>query len=103
MAGTSFELRPVPPFRLDLTVCTLRRRTHNIVDRWDGYGGLVYFHLLLDRLAQAGNLDEQVLAAPNLTISAFALRFNCQIASTGAARSAPFTGASAAGTMSDWP
>jgi DNA-3-methyladenine glycosylase II len=29
-----------------------------VLSRWDGYGGLVYFHLLLDRLAQAGNLDE---------------------------------------------
>jgi DNA-3-methyladenine glycosylase II len=29
-------LRPVPPFRLDLTVWALRRRPHNIVDLWDG-------------------------------------------------------------------
>ena len=27
---------PVPPFRLDLTVWTLRRRAENILDRWDG-------------------------------------------------------------------
>jgi DNA-3-methyladenine glycosylase II len=32
----SFTLRPVPPFRLDLTAWALRRRSHNIVDRWDG-------------------------------------------------------------------
>lgn len=32
----SFELRPVPPFRLDFTVWVLRRRTENIIDRWDG-------------------------------------------------------------------
>lgn len=32
----SFTLRPVPPFRLDLTVWTLRRRPENILDRWDG-------------------------------------------------------------------
>jgi DNA-3-methyladenine glycosylase II len=32
----TFELKPVSPFRLDLTVWTLRRRTHNVVDRWDG-------------------------------------------------------------------
>jgi DNA-3-methyladenine glycosylase II len=31
-----FSLRPVPPFRLDLTVWTLRRRADNVVDRWDG-------------------------------------------------------------------
>jgi DNA-3-methyladenine glycosylase II len=31
-----FLLDPVPPFRLDLTVWTLRRRPDNLVDRWDG-------------------------------------------------------------------
>jgi DNA-3-methyladenine glycosylase II len=31
-----FQLKPVPPFRLDLTVWALRRRPHNMVDRWDG-------------------------------------------------------------------
>jgi DNA-3-methyladenine glycosylase II len=31
-----FQLKPVPPFRLDLTVWALRRRPHNLVDRWDG-------------------------------------------------------------------
>jgi DNA-3-methyladenine glycosylase II len=29
-------LRPIPPFRLDLTVWTLRRRARNQIDRWDG-------------------------------------------------------------------
>lgn len=32
----TFTLAPVSPFRLDLTVWTLRRRPENIVDRWDG-------------------------------------------------------------------
>jgi DNA-3-methyladenine glycosylase II len=32
----TFSLDPVPPFRLDLTVWTLRRRADNRVDRWDG-------------------------------------------------------------------
>jgi DNA-3-methyladenine glycosylase II len=36
MARNAFELTPLSPFRLDLTVWTLRRRAHNIVDRWDG-------------------------------------------------------------------
>lgn len=36
MACGTFELRPLAPFRLDLTVWTLRRRPTNIVDRWDG-------------------------------------------------------------------
>jgi len=31
-----FSLKPVPPYRLDLTAWTLRRRVDNNVDRWDG-------------------------------------------------------------------
>ena len=30
------ELRPRPPFRLDLTAWALRRQPHNAIDRWDG-------------------------------------------------------------------
>jgi DNA-3-methyladenine glycosylase II len=33
---TSFSLKVVPPFRLDLTVWALRRRPENKMDRWDG-------------------------------------------------------------------
>jgi DNA-3-methyladenine glycosylase II len=33
---TSWLIKPAPPFRLDLTVWTLRRRPDNAVDRWDG-------------------------------------------------------------------
>ena len=32
----TFVLKPVPSFRLDLTVWALRRRARNIIDRWDG-------------------------------------------------------------------
>ncbi|HJQ13151.1 MAG TPA: hypothetical protein VJ830_00270 [Anaerolineales bacterium] len=35
-AQTSFVLEPTPPFRLDLTAWTLRRRPDNMMDRWDG-------------------------------------------------------------------
>lgn len=35
MKSLSFGLRPKPPFRLDLTAWTLRRRERNIVDLWD--------------------------------------------------------------------
>jgi DNA-3-methyladenine glycosylase II len=35
-ASCTFVLRPVPPFRLDLTVSALRRRRRNLMDRWDG-------------------------------------------------------------------
>jgi DNA-3-methyladenine glycosylase II len=31
-----FIVRPVPPFRLDLTAWVLRRRARNLIDRWDG-------------------------------------------------------------------
>ncbi len=36
MESVNFSLRPIPPFRLDLTAWALRRRARNIVDRWDG-------------------------------------------------------------------
>lgn len=36
MARDTFELLPLSPFRLDLTVWILRRRAGNLVDRWDG-------------------------------------------------------------------
>ena len=32
----TYSLKPVPPFRLDLAVWTLRRRPENVIDRWDG-------------------------------------------------------------------
>jgi DNA-3-methyladenine glycosylase II len=36
MSQQTFDLEPVAPFRLDLTVWTLRRRPDNAIDRWDG-------------------------------------------------------------------
>ncbi len=36
MGALTFSLAPIPPFRLDLTVWTLRRRPDNLMDRWDG-------------------------------------------------------------------
>jgi DNA-3-methyladenine glycosylase II len=30
------DIEPSGPFRLDLTAWALRRRAHNVVDRWDG-------------------------------------------------------------------
>lgn len=36
MNPNTFFLKPPPPFRLELTVWTLRRRPENVVDRWDG-------------------------------------------------------------------
>jgi DNA-3-methyladenine glycosylase II len=42
----SFQLKPLPPFRLDLTAWVLRRRVDNIWDRWDGQ---VYRRILILR------------------------------------------------------
>jgi DNA-3-methyladenine glycosylase II len=36
LANLSLHLKPVAPFRLDLTVWVLRRRPHNLMDHWDG-------------------------------------------------------------------
>jgi DNA-3-methyladenine glycosylase II len=36
MKRITFLSDPTPPFRLDLTAWTLRRRPDNLVDRWDG-------------------------------------------------------------------
>ena len=35
-AAPALIVRPIPPFRLDLTVWALRRRARNAIDRWDG-------------------------------------------------------------------
>ena len=35
-ATLAFSIKPLPPFRLDLTAWTLRRRPSNAIDRWDG-------------------------------------------------------------------
>jgi DNA-3-methyladenine glycosylase II len=35
VAELTFTLRPQPPFRLDLTVWALRRRAHNVADRFE--------------------------------------------------------------------
>src|SRR5690348_5859278 len=36
MKRMTFLLDPTPPFRLDMTVWTLRRRPDNLMDWWDG-------------------------------------------------------------------
>jgi DNA-3-methyladenine glycosylase II len=58
----SFVLEPLPPFRLDLTVWTLRRRPDNLVDRW---GGETYRRILTREgkpfeiaVSQFGNRDQ---------------------------------------------
>ncbi len=75
MDSLSFNLKPLQPFRLDLTIWALRRRRENIVDRWDG---MTYRRaLVLDgkpvemAVVQEGKPDE-----PELSITATGLQFS---------------------------
>lgn len=62
----TFELRPAPPFRLDLTVWTLRRRPENEIDAWDGRVYRRIFFLgrtpVLTSVRQTGPIDKPRLA-----------------------------------------
>lgn len=64
----TFLHRPVPPFRLDLSVWVLRRRSENAVDRWDGQTYRRVFavdnHPLEVAVEQAGFVD-----APRLRVT----------------------------------
>ena len=68
-ASRTFVLRPIPPFRLDLTVWALRRRQRNLIDRWDGttYRRVIVIEGRPTELAvrQAGSS-----AAPRLIVTA---------------------------------
>lgn len=61
----SFALRPVAPFRLDLTAWALRRRPNNPIDRWDGrtYARTIAVaeHALDVEVTQTGTPDRPVL------------------------------------------
>ena len=65
----AFSIDPIPPFRLDLTAWTLRRRPGNIVDRWDGKtyrrALVVGSHPLEVKVEQTGSPD-----APRLKVRA---------------------------------
>jgi DNA-3-methyladenine glycosylase II len=60
-----FQIKPVPPFRLDLTVWALRRRPHYLVDRWDGQTYrrvlLVYEQPLEVAVTQTGPVEAPLL------------------------------------------
>lgn len=62
----NLALRPVPPFRLDLTVWVLRRRAENLVDRWDGRRYL--------RVLRAGGVARAVAVSQEGTAEAPTLR-----------------------------
>ena len=65
----TFFLKPVPPFRLDLSVWVLRRRPENAIDRWDGqtYQRVLVMgdKLLMVAVQQAGSVE-----TPRLRITA---------------------------------
>jgi DNA-3-methyladenine glycosylase II len=62
VAPFTLIIRPVAPFRLDLTVWALRRRARNAIDRWDGttYRRVVVIERRPTEIAvrQAGSLTE---------------------------------------------
>ena len=64
----SFQLKPKPPFRLDLIAWALRRRPDNIVDRWDGK---TYSRALLveGKPAEVEVIETGTLDNPRLRIS----------------------------------
>ncbi len=64
----SFGLKPIPPFRLDLTAWALRRRRENIVDRWDGS---VYRRVVVigDRPLEVGIIQNGSPEAPALEVT----------------------------------
>jgi DNA-3-methyladenine glycosylase II len=68
-ASSTSVMRPVPPFRLDLTVWALRRRSRNLIDRWDGttYRRVLTLGFTPTELTvrQEGSVD-----APQLIVSA---------------------------------
>lgn len=69
MNQAGFQLKPVPPFRLDLTVWALRRRPENAIDRWDG--GTYRRALILNgRVCGIEAIQTGTLENPRLEVSA---------------------------------
>ena len=62
-------LRPIPPFRLDLTVWALRRRARNQIDRWDG---VTYRRVIVvtGRPTELAVRQEGPLTGPRLIVTA---------------------------------
>jgi DNA-3-methyladenine glycosylase II len=61
----AFQLKPVPPFRLDLTAWALCRRPGNLVDRWDGHAYrrvlLIHNHPVEVAVTQIAPLERPLL------------------------------------------
>jgi DNA-3-methyladenine glycosylase II len=68
-ASTRLTVRPIAPFRLDLTVWTLRRRRRNAIDRWDGetYRRIV---VVGERPTEIAIRQTGSSTAPRLTVTA---------------------------------
>jgi DNA-3-methyladenine glycosylase II len=68
-AALTFVLRPIPPFRLDLTVWALRRRPRNLIDRWDG---ITYRRVIVmeGRPTELAVRQTGSVAAPRLIVTA---------------------------------
>jgi DNA-3-methyladenine glycosylase II len=62
-------VRPIPPFRLDLTVWALRRRPRNRIDRWDGttYRRVI---VVTGRPTEVAVRQEGLATAPRLVVTA---------------------------------
>ncbi len=65
MKPITFYLKPAPPFRLDFTVWTLRRRPENFWDQWDGTkyrrGFVLNGNPIAIEVVQTGSPDQPVL------------------------------------------
>jgi DNA-3-methyladenine glycosylase II len=84
MDSLSFDFKPLPPFRLDLTVWALRRRRDNIVDRWDG---TTYRRVLVldGRPVETAVVQQGKPDGPELSITATGLQLSSGTGSTLAA------------------
>ena len=69
MGQIEYHLKPLPPFRLDLTVWVLRRRPDNAIDLWDGQtyrrALIVEGEVTAIEVTQTGTLE-----SPSLTVTA---------------------------------
>lgn len=73
MNTMTFLLDPTPPFRLDLTVWTLRRRPDNLMDRWDGQ---TYRRVLAldDEVVEVATTQAGTADAPHLRVTLSGVR-----------------------------
>ena len=83
MNSVTFTLKPLPPFRLDLTVWVLRRRPDNLLDRWDG---TTYRRTLTlqGRITIVAVRQTGTSASPALFVTLFAPRLDTDMAKEAA-------------------